>query len=472
MKVALYIPPIPDENTTPPLGPLYLLAVLEQHGFDPWLFDARIDSQALRKLIAFQPKIVGISAVTSGYLRGLRAARKIKECLPDAPIIFGGPHPSSLPAEVIAEPVVDVVCIGESERTFLELCQRFKVGETSASALREIHNLAFERDGEQFFTERTGFLSAEELDALPYPAFHRMDLAAYFANTQAHGLFRRGARILPIMSARGCPSACTFCCRVMGKRIRGRSVESVMAEIQFLVERYGIDELYFEDDNFTVQRDRALDILSRLASLHPPLYVKFANGIRADLLDRELLEAMQRAHVYSLSFGIESGSPATLEKMKKHLDLETARENVLLAKSMGFLVGANCLIGYPGETPEDIRASLDFFFSLPLDSMAIVNLIPFPGTEVRALCEEKGYLTEEAQHWDHYYFSLNAPYPLIATPQLSKAELVQFIHRAYRKMYMRPRWLWRTLRHLSVRQIMLGAAIMSGLRPRHNLPED
>jgi radical SAM superfamily enzyme YgiQ (UPF0313 family) len=233
----------------------------------------------------------------------------------------------------------------------------------------------------------------------------------------------------------------------MGKKIRSRSIESVMTEVRFLVDTYGIDELYFEDDNFTIQRDRALEILERIAAFKPAIYLKFANGIRADMVDREILGAMKRAHVYSLSFGIESGCTATLTRMKKSLDLDKARQNILLAKSMGFLVGANCIIGYPGETVQDVEKSLDFFFSLPLDSMAIVNLVPFPGTEVREHCEGKGYLTKEARNWD------------------------KLIHKAYRRMYLRPRWLWHSLKRISLRQVVLGAAIMLGKHGRNKRGE-
>jgi radical SAM superfamily enzyme YgiQ (UPF0313 family) len=441
---------------------------MEQNGFEGRLFDARIDRHAFQKLLAFNPEIVGVSAVTPGYLGGLRASARIKQFLPGVPIIFGGPHPSSLPKEVVAEPSVDCVLVGESEKTFLDLCRRLRDRAISPVSLREVKNLAFKIDHEIVLTERAPFLAAEDLDALPWPAFHRMDLVTYFSGTQAHGLFRRGKRILPIMSARGCPHRCTFCCRVMGKKIRSRSIESVMTEVRFLVDTYGIDELYFEDDNFTIQRDRALEILERMAAFKPATYLKFANGIRADMVDREILGAMKRARVYSLSFGIESGCTATLTRMKKSLDLDKARENILLAKSMGFLVGANCIIGYPGETVQDVEKSLDFFFSLPLDSMAIVNLVPFPGTEVREHCEGKGYLTKEARNWDNYFFSLNNPHPLVETPQLPKRELVRLVHKAYRRMYLRPRWLWHSLKHISPRQIMTGLAVMLGLLHRHS----
>lgn len=241
-----------------------------------------------------------------------------------------------------------------------------------------------------------------------------------------------------------------------------------MSEIRHLVDKYNVDEIYFEDDNFTIRHDRALDILNRIARFRPKIYVKFANGLRADLIDKEILKAMKEANVYSLSFGIESGCEATLEKMKKKLNLRRARENILLAKSMGFLVGSNCIIGYPTETAKDVQESLDFFLNLPLDSMAIVNLIPFPGTEVRAICEKEGYLTEESSNWDNYYFSINNPIPLIESPSLSKKELGNLINKAYRRMYFRPKWVLNSLKHVSLKQAVKGALRMLPLQWNRN----
>lgn len=256
MKVALYVPPIPDENTTPPLGPLYLAAVLERDGFQVRVFDARIDRMAFQKTVAFGPDVLGVSAVTPGYLGGLRATTRLKESRPHVRTVFGGPHPSALPESVAAESVVDFVLVGEAEETFLDLCRRLRDGD------RDVPRIG----------GASGHPTIHDLDALPLPAFHTMNLEAYFSGTQAHGLFRRGKRVLPILSTRGCPHSCTFCCRVMGQKIRNRSVEAVMAEIRFLVDRYGIDEVYFEDDNFTVQRGRAFGDSRpprRLPAAHP-----------------------------------------------------------------------------------------------------------------------------------------------------------------------------------------------------------
>lgn len=456
MRVAIYVPYVPDENTTPPLGPLYLLSVLENKGFDVWLFDERLEKMALNKLLEFKPDIVGISAVTAAYNRGLEAAKRIKSLNSRIKTVFGGPHPSALPETVIKEQAVDFVCVSESEISLSDLCCRVRDNDLSCKSLQAVSNLFYKDGNNVCFTDRRKLLSGRELDALPFPAFHRMDIDAYFSNTQAHGLFKKGKRILPLMSARGCPSKCTFCCRVMGDILRERSVESVISEIKYLIATFGVDEIYFEDDNFTLNKKRALEILDKIAFLSPGIYIKFANGIRADALDRDLLSAMKRAGAYSLSFGIESGCTETLKKMHKRLNIQMAKENILLARSMGFFVGSNCIIGYPGETVHDIEESLKYFLDLPLDSMAIVNLVPFPGTEVRKICKENNCLTKEAQNWDNYYFSINNPIPLVESREVSKKELIRLIRKAYRKMYLRPSWIMKTVRHVPMDNIVRG----------------
>jgi anaerobic magnesium-protoporphyrin IX monomethyl ester cyclase len=457
MKCAMLVPAIPDGNTTPLLGPLWLLALLAQRGHEVRLFDARFEAEVMADLRRFAPDFLGVSLVTAGWPIGMDLVRRHKEHNPGCRVAVGGPHPSSLPAESIAQSVVDYVIVGEAERAIVDLCECLKDAPPTSEALRQIPSLVFKTADGPVYNPLAPLLTDAELDQLPWPAFESMDLDGYFKNTQSHGLFRRGKRALPIMTGRGCPSHCTFCCRMMGGKLRMRSADSVMAEVESLIRRHGIDELYVEDDNFTEARDRAFLILERIAALRPRIWLKFANGLRVDRVDRELLLAMRAAGVYSLSFGIESGCPDTLRRMGKNLDLQVARENVLLAKSLGFLVGANCILGYPGDTLGDLDRSLDFFLGLPLDSMAIVNLVPFPGTAVRQLCEQKGYLTEAAKDWSNYYFAINRPIPLWETPELPAEKISQYIRRAYRRMYLRPGWMFRSLRHLSWRQVKAGA---------------
>ncbi|MBI5533677.1 MAG: B12-binding domain-containing radical SAM protein [Deltaproteobacteria bacterium] len=416
-RVALVQPRIPDGNFSPNLGLLYLAAVLEKSGMQVRTFDESLDPGYLQKLLAYRPSVVGFTVVTAAVKRVFQAARRIKASLPETAVVAGGPHPSVLPEEVLACPGIDACVVGEGEFAFLELCEAWVNGGT----LDGVANLVRRSSGTMQRTPCRPLLTSAELDALPYPAFHLLDLESVFAR-MTHGLFRKGKRVLPIMTSRGCPYPCAFCCRTMGKRVRVRAADKVLDEIGALIDRYAIDEVYIEDDNFTMDRERALAILRGIRSRFPGLSVKFANGLRADRVDATLLEAIRAAGGYWIGFGIESGSPRVLGLMNKQLDLERARSIVALAKDRGFKTGSNLIIGYPGETWSDILQSIRFFRSLELDSLAIVNLVPFPGTEVRAICEERGYLTAAAQDWDNYYFGIADVRPLVHTPSLSATD--------------------------------------------------
>ena len=458
MKIALFQPYVPDLNTMPSLGPLYLAAILEKEGFEVLFFDERIDTHVFRKTTSFRPDIFGVTAVTPAYPNGVDISRKIKTILPSTKVVFGGPHPSACPSDILSEngKIVDYVVIGEGEKTFLSLCKAIKDKNDTYEHLKSIKNLVFKDEkGSIHITGDEDLLSDDELDKIPYPAFHLMDLDRYFKGMQAHGIFQKGLKTLPIITTRGCPYTCTFCCRVMGKKVRKRSIDNVISELHCLIDRYNIDELYIEDDNPTIDKDRTMKLLSEIKKSKIK-YLKFANGININTIDEEILQKMREAKVYSASFGIESGCERTLAKMRKSIDLKRAKRTISFAKSLGFLVGANCIIGYPEETIADIRESLNYFFSLSLDSMAIVNLVPFPGTEVRKTCEEKGYLTEEANDWGNYYFSINNPIPLIATPWLTKTQLVKEIKMAYRKMYFNISWIMKVLGNISLKKILIG----------------
>lgn len=446
MRVALIQPYVPDLNTTPALGLLYLASVLERDGFETLVFDERLDSRTLDKILAWKPEIAGISAVTAAFPRGTKIAAELKKVFPGVTIVFGGPHPSAVPKDVAGEKDIDYVIEGEAEISFPRLCGRIR----DNNADRTIKNIV-----------RSPFMSGEELDDLPFPAFHLMDINTYFRKGQTHGVYKKGRRAVPIMTTRGCPFTCAFCCRAMGNIIRKRSVANVASEIDELVRRYNIDELYVEDDNFTVDRKRAFELLGVIKN-SGVRYLKFANGVNINTVDEEMLLRMREANVYSVSFGIESGCPDTLGKMNKHISLRRARKIISFAKSIGLLVGANCIIGYPGETEDDVNKSLEYFFSLRLDSTAIVNLVPFPGTKARKLCEENRWLTKEAADWGNYYFSINNPIPLIETPYLSKTQLAGLIRKAYRKMYLNLSWLIKAAGKISLKNACVGIKLCLG----------
>lgn len=438
LKVALINPLTPDGNIVPPLGLLIIGSMLEKKGHDIVIFDQNSNEGIFSQIINFKPDITGITSVTSAVLNGRRLASKIKNEMPhDVFTVFGGPHPTSMPLEVISWPETDFVVSGEGEKAMSMLVEWIEHNGTS-SQLGKIPNLYYKKDGVAYFTFKAEFLSSEELDSLPLPAYHLLDTDK-ISSLIRHGVFRRGKRVLPYMATRGCPHSCTFCCRNMGRQIRRKNPELVLEEIEYLVKTYNLDEVYLEDDNFTASIKFATTVLDGIIERKLPIAIKLANGVRIDTLDNKILEKLRLAGCYSLSFGLESGSPKVLQLMNKNLDLKNVRRIVSMIKSNGFLVGANMIIGYPGETENDIWESYSYFKSLNLDSIAIVNLIPFPGTAVRKLCESNGYLTEEAAIWDNYHFDIRSPKILIETEYLRKEQLISILKKLFFKLYTNPR---------------------------------
>lgn len=435
VKIALVQPSLPDKNYLPNLGILYIASVLERDGFEVAFFDENYCTSIVDKIVAYEPALVGFTVVTAAMNRVCHHATKLKSKLDNVVIAIGGPHVHACPMESIQNSEIDFAIIGEGEQPLLQLARCHRDGNARHEVFVNIENLLFIHQKKLYRTPTRPFLDSAELDELPYPAFHLLDLDKVFKNV-AHGLYSTGKRILPIMTSRGCPHECTFCCRTMGKKVRFRSMENVLNEIDTMVDDYQIDELYFEDDNFTVNKKRAKQILTAVRQRHPRLNIKFANGLRADKVDKELLLEIKSAGAYWVGFGVESGSPRVLNLMKKKLDLDAAMKNIKLASELGLKTGANFIIGYPGETLRDVLTSIRYFKSLDLDSIAIVNLVPFPGTEAHRVCEANGYLTSVAKNYDNYYFGIVKIKTLIRTPHLSPFMLRALVSYAYFTFYI------------------------------------
>ncbi len=456
--VALINPPTRDGNFVPPLGLLTMAAVLERAGHGVAVFDGNAAPLDMAAVEDFKPDLIGLTAVTSSVRQARAMAGELRQRLPQTKVVLGGPHPTALPGEVAAWPEVDFVVAGEGEAAMLGLTQWLDA-HGDASQLSAVPNLHHKAAGPPAFTFQAPFLSAAELAALPLPAYHLLDIERVARNLR-HGLFRQGRLALPYMASRGCPHHCAFCCNMMGRGVRRKPPSQVLDEIEHLVLTYGLDEIYLEDDNFTASKPFATAVLDGIRQRGLPISLKFANGARIDTLDDELLEKMRLAGCESLSFGLESGSRKVLGLMRKKLDLDLVRRRARDIKKHGFLMGANMILGYPGETEDDIWESFRFFQSLGLDSVAVVNLIPFPGSAVRALCEEKGYLTPEAADWDNYYFDMRAPKILIETPDMPAERLRRLMRQVFVRLYTDPRRLWTLVTHLHPRDTLLGAVTM------------
>ncbi|MFH1055309.1 MAG: cobalamin-dependent protein [Candidatus Altiarchaeota archaeon] len=452
LRICLVMPKIDDNNLTPPLGLLYIAAVLEKEGHTVKYFDARIEGDVIGKLKEFRPDVLGVTAVTPSFLSAVEIAENAKKALPKLKVVFGGPHPSALPKETLESGPVDFVVIGEGEYPMRDLCRLLGEGEDPST----VANLAYMKDRRYVRNARVRILTEEELNSLPFPALHLLDVERYFTVDKSYGVFLKDRRNLPIISSRGCPSSCTYCSRMMGAKFRGRTPESVLAEMEHLIRDFNVGEIHIVDDNFTHDRSRAMRILDGIIERKFNIAIKFPNGMRADRTDPELFMKMKLAGVYSIGFGIESGSPRILELMRKGVKIERVAQAIRDAKEAGLLVGGAFIIGYPGENKESILETIKFATSVPLDTASIVTIVPMPGTEVRRICEEGGYLTEDAKDWSKYLFIRNRPYKLFETEHLSFEDIKKYTDLFHKRFYMRPTYVLRMLKVLNITQIIRG----------------
>jgi radical SAM superfamily enzyme YgiQ (UPF0313 family) len=371
----------------------------------------------------------------------LRTARWAKEVDSKIRVILGGPHPSALPEEVLADAHVDAVCVQEGEFLVPEL---YAVLLSRGAGAEGIKGLVYKNDKGEIMRNPPREL-LWDLDSLPFPLYDAVPVDRYFRKAFAPGLSTtRSPRSLPLISSRGCPYECTFCQHFMGRKFRMRSARNVVDEIEFLTARYGIRELHIMDDNFTMDKKRVLDIAEGMRKRNLRLHVKFPNGLREDTLDEELMATLKEMGVYNLHFGIESGSQRVLDLMKKHKTVEDIKEKVLLAKRMNFSVSANFIFGTPGETRRDMEETIKFALSLPLDDATFGMVTPYPGTEVREIAKKANVLV----HSDYSSYTIklfSRAEHAISTKDFTSDDLRSVLWKAYLRFHFRPKNFLRVL---------------------------
>lgn len=424
-----------DTRISPSLGLAYLAAVSERRGDVVLIHDGDVEKDQIGDVTRmFQPDLVGITANTTQVMSAWAEAAIIKQAAGNAPIVLGGPHPTVLPHESAELPQIDVVVRGEGEATWEELSERI----TDGRDWNGVAGLTYRR-GEEIVHETDRV--ALDLTALPRPAYHLFNMDRY-TNLQP-ATDRIEGFSFPIMTSRGCPYRCSYCSQIMERRWRMRSAEDVVDEWEWLVRDLGAAEIGVLDDSFNIQRKRVIEICELLIKRglqHVPWIM--INGIRANLVDAELLGAMRSAGCIRTAFGVESGNQAVLDSIiHKQLTLDQVRSAFAAAKSMGMETIGFFMVGMPGETEEAMEDTIRFACELDPLVANFSIATPFPGTEMYDLVKEHGRILAET--WDDFvFFEGKARFEYPGLP----AELVERKWReAYRRFYLRPHRVIKTL---------------------------
>ncbi len=372
MKVALILPEWKIENSYPPLGLAYIAAVLEKDGHDVKIFDLTLDhdrslENKMDDIIKFSPDIIGISAMTHSYSNATKIALYLKT-MTGASIVFGGPHPTIMPEDVLKNEFVDFVIIGEGEETFSKICQNFQ-----RKDFKGIDGLCYKDNGKNVIQYKNNFI--QDLDKIPFPARNLLELDQYKL------IDDRGNQMITIMSSRGCPYGCTYCYKgLFGKMYRQRSPKNIIDEIKYCIEKFGKRSFYFIDDLFTLNTKRVTELTRAIKDER--LNIRWQCLARVNNATPEMFAQMRSAGCYEVHFGIESGNQNILNRVKKGITLQQVIDAVKYCKDAGIKTKGYFMIGMPGDTIYSINDTLNFAKELDLDDVMFSITTPFPGTEL------------------------------------------------------------------------------------------
>jgi anaerobic magnesium-protoporphyrin IX monomethyl ester cyclase len=434
MKITFVNPPYPPSvHSHPPFIPLgiaYLGAVCEKAGHLVTVIDCQAEKltyDGFRERISKIPSdIIGVTATTLLYKSAMKLVTIAKEVQPQAKTLLGGSHGTFWDENALKEyPSLDIVVRREGELTLLELAEKLE----NQSSFQNVQGITY-RDGDKTIRNQDRpFI--QDLDSLPFPAHHLLPL---------ENLKHNGKILFPLVSSRGCVYWCDFCStvRMFGRGYRMRSPKNVVDEMQYVHEKYGVDQVTFYDDAFSVDRNRVLKICEELQARN--LKLIWDCGTRVDMVDRELMQTMRSAGCIAVWLGVESGSEAMLGVMNKSIKLEQTRKAYKTAQQVGLMTIANVVLGFPGETEQTAKETIRFVKQLNPDDVGFYVATPYPGTPMYEQVIKNGWL--RVTDFDRY----DTAGPTFETPQLSMEKIAELRYKAYQQFYLRPGYVFKMMR--------------------------
>lgn len=425
----------------PPIGITSIAAVVERAGCEAEILDAdamglTVD-ETVARIVQARPGYIGATTMTAtmDILNGIFV--RLKKELPEAVIVVGGPHASAIPEQTLNDcDAIDVAVIGEGDETVVELLDCL----TRGGSLGNVGGIAFRRNAEVVRTAARAPIA--DLSSLPLPAYHLLDFDLYRSYMWNNWVSGNRSPIGVVFAGRGCFGRCNFCgahC-VFGHGIRYFPADRIEKEIDFLVERYGIRVLYFQDDTFNVNRRLVNRICDFLIDRGYNNTIETMVSARVDTAHAPTLKRMRQAGIRWICYGVESGNQQILDRMHKDITLQQTRDAFRLAREADMCIAGNFMIGHLGETRQTAMDTIDLARELDEDYASFAIAIPFPGTELYQHCLDNGI---EIPPWNDFG-NVNTP-PIPLNPDLGAEELMELRTLATSRFFKRPVYLLRML---------------------------
>ena len=348
-----------------------------------------------------KPDLVGITSLTGpAILDGVLVSRLAREA--GAQVIWGGTHASLLPEQTLKNPHIDFVVINEGEETFRELIAAVE----EHRGYQDVLGLAYKHNGEIKINPQRPFIP--NLDALPMPAWNLVPVERYIYR------YTGARRKLVMVTSRGCLFRCSFC-YVMDfhkRKYRGRSAGRIHEEIDYLRKNYGIDGVRFDDDLFVLDRPRLREYCDWIHK--KDLSLTWESNCRADQVNPDFINTIQRGKCQRLTFGLESGSDRILKFLEKDLRVEQIRRAFELLNRTGIMTGAAFLVGIPTETRQDVEQTVALAKSIRASHTHFYPYVPFPGSPLAKYCVENGMIRypDTLEEWADFNYARSDRTPL------------------------------------------------------------
>ncbi len=403
-----------------------LASWVRQHGFDVKIIDLHVENKypadVADRVRDYDPHVVALTAKTLGWPAVIEIAQMVRQAAPRALVVGGGPHMSIFARESLTWDCFDVAVVGDGEDTFLEICERVESGSeidgTPGTLVRKADGelvegppRPLERDIDRF--------PMTAWDLLPIPEYHCLTLLRPFAT---------------MVTTRGCPWHCGYCSQVYSEKLRFRSVEHVVDEMEHLERTYGVREIVFFDETFTIGKKRMLRFAEEVQ--RRGLDVKFNIRARVDTVDRDVVVALKKAGLRSIHMGVEAGTDRLLKIMNKQITREKTERAFRICREAGVDTRGYFMIGYYDATPEDIEDTIRFAAGLGLDWASFSVATALPATELYRIAQERGYV--DGDFWRRYTIDGGGVIPQLETETFTAEQLRAYRTKAYMKFYLRP----------------------------------
>ncbi len=460
MKILLIFPRVsfesPPSYTNPKLGLMYLSSYVKKHGYKDikiidlelvnWGFD-----EFCRKVKEYGPDLVGIQCMSTNLESTYKICSFVRENLSSAKIVLGGPHFNSNPEDIFNYFDIDFVVRGEGEKTFLELVQSLN----EPSHHKNIKSLVF-RDSDGSVVKNEYRELNQELDDLPFPDYDDL----YEGHPVCKHPYSKTGEMVTLTTSRGCPFRCAFCDtpNIHGVKVRTRSVDNVLDEMQLLQKKYGVSEFSFKDSNFSMSKKWVREYADKIARRN--MDISYFANYRFEVINDDYVEPLKESGCSLIFSGVESTDPVVKEILGKSTSMDQLLRADASIKKYDIKRLYSFMFGSPGDTEETMQSYIDFAIETDPFILLTQPTMAFPGTALYEYAIEHNLLNDPKRFYS--FLSPNSDDPFQARMMLKDLppEIVdKYIKQAYLKFYLRPRKVYEYLKYYSLERFTSAIAM-------------